>query len=104
MSFEILSGNTEGFLQPIVIFKVLVGNGQSCFELRNSQYANSQVTLINIWVEFLHYKDFQSDDNDLEMTLLYFKKWNVGYVQRKRNLRHTLTYIFNIYYLLHYSI
>ena len=28
-------------------------------------------------------------DNDLEKTLHYFKKWNLGYVQRERNLRHT---------------
>ena len=49
MSFETLSGNTEGFHQPIVFFSE---NGLSCFEVRNSQYANLQVTLGNICLNF----------------------------------------------------
>ena len=48
-------------------------------------------------VEFLHYSDFQSDDNDLEKTLHCHRKWNFGYVQRIRKLTQTHTHRFSIY-------
>ena len=65
------------------------------YDLRNSQYANLQFTLGNMWVEFLHYSDFQSDDNDLEKTLHCHKKGN--FVQRNRKLTQTHTHRFSIY-------